>query len=66
MKGLGFVLVDVGADGHNEFFHVAEDATPQSSYREVTKEPLDHIQPRATGRRKVDLEAGMPYQKDAR
>ncbi len=45
-----FVMaVDIGADGYDEFFQVAEYAAPEPALSEVAKEAFHHIQPRRAG-----------------
>ena len=40
------MAVDVGADGHDEFFQVAEYAAPEPILSQVTKEAFHHIRVR--------------------
>src|SRR5712691_5593623 len=51
------MAVDVGFDGHDEFFEVAEHASFKTVLREVAKKPLDHVEPGGAGRREVDVKA---------
>ena len=44
-----FMTVDVGADGHDEFFQIAEDASPEPIVSAVAKETFHHVQPRRAG-----------------
>ena len=39
------VTVDVGANGYDEFFQVAEDAAPEPILSEVAKEAFHHVEP---------------------
>ena len=56
------VTVDVGADGHDEFFQVAEYATPEPILSEVAKEAFHHVEPRRAGGSEVQMKARMPCQ----
>ena len=56
------VTVDVGADGHDEFFQVAEDAAPEPILRQVAEETFHHVQPRRAGRSEVQMKARVPRQ----
>ena len=56
------VAVDVGADGHNEFFQVAEDAAAEPVVSQVAKETFHHVEPRRAGGSEVQMKAGMPRQ----
>src|SRR6266536_6522852 len=56
------MTVDVGADGHDEFFQIAEDAAPEPIVSEVAKETFHHVQPRRAGGSEVEMKAGMPCQ----
>jgi hypothetical protein len=40
------VAVDVGADGQDEFFQVAEYATPEPILSRVAKKAFRHVEPR--------------------
>ena len=56
------MVIDVFSDGFEEFLDVAEDAPAQLLLSQVTEEALDHVEPRATGGRKVDVEAWATLQ----
>ena len=56
------VAVDVGADGHDEFFQVVEDAAPEPILSEVAKETFVHVQPRRAGGSEVQMKARVPHQ----
>ena len=56
------MAVDVGADGHDEFFQIAEDAAPEPIVSEVAKETFHHVQPRRAGRSEVEMKARMSRQ----
>ena len=44
MNGLGVVvLVDVGADGRDQFLDIAEDASPQAVLSQVPEEAFHHV-----------------------
>ena len=53
------MFVDVVTDGRDQVLDVAEDSAAKAVLREVTEEPLHHVEPRTAGRREVDVEAGM-------
>lgn len=44
------VPVDVLGDRHDQLSDIAEDPAAESILREIAEEPLDHVEPRATGR----------------
>jgi hypothetical protein len=48
------VLVDVVADGHDQFFDIAEYAAAEPLLGEVTEETLDHVEPRAAEAIRLD------------
>jgi len=60
--GTFVVAVDVGADGHDEFFEVAENRTAEPILGEVTKEPFHHIEPRGAGGSEVQMKARVARQ----
>jgi len=60
--GLAVVVIDVLSDRFEEFLDVAEDASAQLLLSQVAEEALDHVQPRATGGRKVHMEAWAALQ----
>lgn len=57
------VLVDILADRVDQFLDVTEDAAAKPALSEVRGSTLHHVQPRATGRREVDVEFGMTRQR---
>ena len=56
------VLVDILADRVDQFLDVTEDAAAKPALSEVRGSTLHHVQPRATGRREVDVESGVTSQ----
>ena len=60
-EGLGvlIVFVDVLSDSHDQFFWIVKDPATQSILRKVSEEAFHHVQPRAAGRREVDVKPGM-------
>ena len=56
------VAVDVGADGHDEFFQIAEDATPKPILSQVAKEAFHHVEPGRAGGSEVQMKSRMPRQ----
>src|ERR1017187_4585220 len=56
------VAVYVGADGHDEFFQVAEYATPEPILSQVAKEAFHHIEPRRAGGSEVQMKTRMACQ----
>ncbi len=56
------MTVDVSADGHDEFFQIAEDAAPKPILSEVAKETFHHVQPGRAGGSEVQMKARMPRQ----
>ena len=63
-EGLGglIVMIDVVLDGHDEFFHVAEDATSDALVGKVAEETLHHVEPRTARRREVHVEPRVSCQ----
>ena len=45
----------------DQIIHIVKDATLERLLAEVTKEPLDHVQPRSTGRRKMKMKTRIPF-----
>jgi hypothetical protein len=43
--GLVVVLVDVVADGHDQFLDVSEDPAAEPPFGEIAEEALDHVEP---------------------
>ena len=60
-EGLGMlvVMVDVLADGLDQFLDAAEDAAAESVLGQVAEEAFHHVQPRAAGGREVHVETRM-------
>jgi len=56
------VAVDVGADGHDEFFQVAENPAAEPILSEVTKEAFHHIEPGRAGESEVQMKARVSHQ----
>jgi len=56
------VTVDVGADGHDEFFQVVENAPPKPILGRVAKETFHHVEPRRAGGSEVQMKARVPGQ----
>ena len=56
------VAVDVGADGQDEFFQIAEDSAPQAILGQVAKKTFHHIQPRRARGSEVQMKAWVPCQ----
>jgi len=56
------VAVDVGADGHDEFFQVAENPAAEPILSEVTKEAFHHIEPGRAGGSEVQMKARVSHQ----
>ena len=56
------MAVDIGADGHDEFFQVAEDAAPEPILSQVAKEAFHHVEPGRAGGSEVQMKARMPSQ----
>ncbi len=56
------MAVAVGADGHDEFFQVAEYATPEPVLSQVAKEAFHHVEPGGAGGSEVQMKARMPCQ----
>ena len=56
------VSVDVGADGHDEFFQIAEDAATKPILGQVAKEAFHHVKPGRAGGSEVQMKARMPRQ----
>ena len=50
------MLVNVAHDGVDELGDASKDASMHSLFVEVTKESLDDIEPRTTGRDEMDME----------
>jgi len=58
---------DVFVNGGDQFGHAGEHAVAQSVGRDVTEEPLDHVQPRGGGWREVHVDTrvlGQPLLHD--
>jgi len=55
-------MVDVGAESHDEFLQIAEDAAPKPILSQVAKEAFHHVQPRRAGGRKVQMKARVSRQ----
>jgi len=56
------VTVDVSADGHDEFFQVAENASAKPILSEVAKEAFHHVEPGRAGGSEVQMKARMSLQ----
>ena len=56
------MAVDVGADGQDEFFQIAEDSAPQAILGQVAKKTFHHIQPRRARGSEVQMKARVPRQ----
>jgi RHS repeat-associated protein len=56
------VAVDVGAEGHDVFFQVAEYATPEPILSQVAKEAFHHVELGRAGRSEVHMKTRMPHQ----
>ena len=59
---MGITLSDVRVNRRNQFRDTAEHAAPQLFGRQVAKDPLHQIEPRATGRGEVHVDAWVSYQ----
>lgn len=55
-------MVDVGADGHDEFLQVAEDAPPEPILSQVAKETFHHVEPRRAGGGEMQMKARVPLE----
>ena len=53
------VSLDMLLDSGDEIRDAAKDTSSQLLLGEVTEEPFDHVEPRRTGGREVDMKAGM-------
>jgi hypothetical protein len=51
------VLVDILSDRHDQLLHIAKDPAAEAVLSEIAEESLHHVEPRATGRREVDVES---------
>ena len=56
MQWRSAAAVDVGADGHNEFFQVAEDAAAEPVVSQVAKETFHHVEPRRAFEHELDID----------
>ena len=56
------VLRDVVKDGFNQLWHTCESTATHALVIQVTKEPLDDIEPGTAGRNEVDVEPLVPFQ----
>ena len=59
---MGITLRDVRINRRNQFRATTEHAAPKQFGRQVAKDPLYQIEPRATGRGDVSMDAWVPYQ----
>ncbi len=60
--GLGIAVDHVGVNRGNEFRDAPEHPAPKLFGREVAKDTLHQIEPRATGRDEVHVDAWVPGQ----
>src|SRR5207249_1947184 len=55
------VMFNIVSNSRDEFIDGAEDSMAKPAFGEITKETFDHVQPRGTGRREVNVEALVPF-----
>jgi hypothetical protein len=53
------VVFEIVQDGADKFWDTPEDTSPQATLCQVSEEALYEVQPRATGRDEVEVEAWM-------
>ena len=56
------MIIDELSDGFQQFLHIAVHTAAKPFFCQMPKESLDHVEPGAAGRRKVNVETGMPLE----
>ena len=55
------MMGDIVGDSLDEFINGAKNSVAKAAFGNVTKEALDHIEPRGAGRREVDVETLVAF-----
>ena len=60
--GVGVVLSDVTLNGLDQLVDISEATASDLFMSDVSKEALDHVEPRSAGRSEMNMEARMSFQ----